>query len=132
LNKLVLILLFILIQDLRGIPSINSVFYNVDCNATEGMIIENGIITIYGKNLLCQDDTTLSVNSVSSNEIKLYPNPTNDVFYICSNQNYDVEIYDVSGRFVSNSQNLLNYTNGIYFVKVKTENSSKTFKVIKK
>jgi len=130
LNKLVLILLFILIQDLRGIPSINSVFYNLDCNYIDELIINNGIITIYGKNLICEEQT-LSLNNYKNN-IRIYPNPTNDVFYICSDKGYDIKIYDLQGRYLTNKANLFNYQNGIYLVKVKIENNTKILRIIKK
>ncbi|MDB4378303.1 T9SS type A sorting domain-containing protein [bacterium] len=131
-NRLILIILFILLQDSKGLPSINSVFYSVDCISTEGMVIEDSIITIYGKNLICEEDTTLSTEVVNKNEIKIYPNPTTDAFFICTNQEYEILIYDATGRFISTTQNLLNYENGIYLVVVKTNNNIQTFKLIKK
>ena len=79
-NRLILIIIFILFQDSKGLPSINSVFYSVDCISAEGMLIEDSIITVYGKNLICEEGTTLSTEVVNKNEIKIYPNPTTDAF----------------------------------------------------
>lgn len=80
-----------------------------------------------------------SVRQLDSS-ISLYPNPTNGVVNISSKFNIkSVELYDVQGRILETSieQNsnikfdISEKQNGVYFLKINSENGSKVEKIIK-
>lgn len=72
--------------------------------------------------------------------VSVYPNPTNSILTInASNTISSVELFDIQGRILETSLgnenqikiDLSSKQNGIYFVKVNTENGSKVEKVVK-
>ncbi len=90
----------------------------------------------------------VSVESIEALEnVELYPNPTNGIFSLAynaaNNQQIVIEIYDMLGRNILvenrtitkglNKVNLdiTNQTNGVYFVKVTSNNLSSTIRIIK-
>ena len=74
--------------------------------------------------------------SNSENEFKLYPNPTSNRFFFKSNISIDnLEIYGriiLKTKYNENGIDIESLSNGMYFVKYYINNSSKTFKLIKK
>jgi len=83
----------------------------------------------------------LSTNafSISENDIKVYPNPNTGSFFIESDVNTEIrriEIYNALGQFVQGKQSpdaitkVYNLKNGLYLVKVKTENGEVVKKII--
>jgi Secretion system C-terminal sorting domain len=89
-------------------------------------------------------NTTFQILSNSDFEIdksiSVYPNPTNSIVTInCSNSIQSVQLYDVQGRLLQtqiiNNQtttvDLSQQSNGIYFVKVISENGIKVEKILK-
>ena len=83
--------------------------------------------------------TTLSVNNVINEAFKIYPNPTNSILNIQSQDNLlVVRIIDLTGR-TTNISNLnskaidvSNLSNGMYFIEIKTKNGLFKEKFIKK
>ena len=84
--------------------------------------------------------TTLAVNDFDFASFKMYPNPVSaTTLFFTIDKEATVKIYNVLGELVksktiSNSNNKINIANlvkGIYLVKVKTENSFITKKIIK-
>ena len=82
---------------------------------------------------------TLS-NSIflKDDSISVFPNPTNSVVNINSKTEIlTIELYDVQGRIletlVGNNKkiDISDKTNGIYFLKITTENGSKVERIIK-
>lgn len=77
---------------------------------------------------------------IINDEITIYPNPTNGILNINSNINSitKVIIYDILGKVVlerSNNfeqLNISNLTNGLYLVKISTENKTVVKKIMKK
>lgn len=72
------------------------------------------------------------------NKITLFPNPTSNYLYINNAENIEsVTLFDVNGRAIkainieSNKIDVSNLQIGIYFMKVKTNNSYETMKFIK-
>ena len=74
------------------------------------------------------------------NSIKVYPNPTNAVINInCNSIIESVELYDIQGRILEtrleNSNNVIfdisSKQNGIYFMKITSDNGSKIEKIVK-
>jgi len=80
--------------------------------------------------------TNLAENSLE-NEVKLFPNPTNDMLNIISGELIlEVVILDQSGRIVDKfdarnnnlSRNVSNLNNGVYYIEIKTESNNKKMK----
>ena len=91
------------------------------------------------------DFGTVGVSNISQGEgIKLYPNPANDVITVNLGSNFPSDktllVYDMYGKLVieqdiSNQSNLVNidlsnYNKGLYFIKVVSELSQFTEKII--
>jgi len=84
--------------------------------------------------------SVLSVETLSQNEFKIYPNPSNgniNIIFNDSNENYSVEIYSVLGQKVfekSDTQNtsisIPNIQKGEYFVKIIKDSKSIVKKII--
>jgi hypothetical protein len=86
----------------------------------------------------------LSSGSFEANQIAVYPNPSKGIFHFSfGNLNpTKIEVYDVSGKLIQQKNNLevqnnqtnidvSNASNGIYFVKITTENNTITKRIIK-
>ncbi len=92
-------------------------------------------------------NTTSGIKSVSDkNELFIYPNPTNNIFYLVSNnpnlieKEATVKITDVFGKTLlewngkllgKNEFDLSNRSDGIYFIKVSIKSIDATEKVVK-
>lgn len=107
----------------------------------------------YGNNLYIDDVEVLSTTSVSDKDIfnfvNIFPNPVEDIlnveFFLNKESNVSVKVYDITGKLIANKDlNLLgqgqhkmnfdssNWTSGMYFTVVSTDNGVITNKVIKK
>ncbi len=84
--------------------------------------------------------TDNSENNVAELDILLYPNPLSGLLTINSKSEImQIELYNIEGKLFhkKNINNLetnidfSNYTNGNYFIKIKTEKTEKNFKIIK-
>lgn len=80
-----------------------------------------------------------SIHQLDSS-ISIYPNPTNSFVTINCNSNIkSIELYDVQGRILESSiensttskLDISEKQNGIYFLKINTENGSKVEKIVK-
>ncbi|NPA69022.1 MAG: T9SS type A sorting domain-containing protein [Chlorobi bacterium] len=88
--------------------------------------------------------SVLETSSVSeiNNDFGIYPNPTNGILFIKSKENivFDYTVTDLTGKImihkkaVSNTEqvNLSEFSNGIYFVNIISDNNVLTFKVIRR
>ena len=89
-------------------------------------------------------DGTLSNQDFELKNIAIYPNPSTGLFTVSTgNKAIDkVDVYDVTGKVVlsknnfsnANSQTVLdmkNVSNGIYFVKISSENQNIVKRIIK-
>ena len=78
----------------------------------------------------------VSVNSINKTKLSIYPNPTKGIFTVEGQDITKVEILDITGKKIkslSNTKNtfdLSNEKNGVYFIKVYTENSLVVEKII--
>ena len=69
-------------------------------------------------------------------EAKIYPNPANDVLHVEGSQVILVEVYNIMGQSVLSvnenfkSINISSLQNGIYFVRLKTNDGEKTLKLV--
>ena len=83
----------------------------------------------------------LKTNSAGIANLQVYPNPNSGVFTIDLNNGLtkNIEVLDVTGRIIlantsENDQitvNINNLSNGIYYVKVKSDNAVEVLKVVK-
>lgn len=100
-----------------------------DCNSRQFMAVK-----ISTTALSTEENTSLDSN------LELYPNPTNSILNFKAKEKIkSVIIYDVSGRSVLelNSENITNtdissLSNGIYIVKLSSDNSSTSINIVKK
>ena len=84
--------------------------------------------------------STTGVNQfINTKSIKVYPNPTNDILNIVLNnstEHFTISVYSSLGqelyKTTSNSSiDISNFTNGIYFLKVKQNDRTWTTKIVK-
>jgi uncharacterized repeat protein (TIGR01451 family) len=77
---------------------------------------------------------------IKDNSVSIYPNPTNSIINIkCDNTIKSLELFDVQGRILitkmvndySDILDISNKANGIYFLKITSENGIKVEKLIK-
>ncbi len=107
-------------------------------------IYDNKFTDVDQVNLLVNDsfgtEATFSTNNfVMLDNLSLYPNPTKDMLFVKGNisQLKAIEIYSITGKRVVTlnhdfeSINISPLQAGMYFVKLRSENASKTVKIIK-
>lgn len=94
--------------------------------------LRSGRVKVY------QNSTILSINDLEKSLFSLYPNPVNDSFKIQTDEIINsVSIYSINGNKVKEFKNSLehyslkNLSNGMYFVKIKSDKGTITKKVIK-
>ena len=85
-------------------------------------------------------DETLGASDFSETVFTVYPNPVSNLLNIqTTSSNYSVEIYTIQGQLISEINNISEaqsidysgYTTGIYFMKIVSGNTSRTFKIVK-
>lgn len=85
-------------------------------------------------------DNSLSLDENLLNSVKVYPNPvSNDLFIKTEIQDFGIEIYNIQGQLMHESKNnsinstidYSGFSSGLYFLNIITENSARSFKVIK-
>lgn len=77
----------------------------------------------------------MSVNDLSSNQSLLYPNPTSGKLNLKLSRNEtvkSVQVYDQSGKLISNQLDLSQKPKGIYTVKIETSKGKYSEKIIRK
>jgi hypothetical protein len=83
------------------------------------------------------NSTGLSVEDNVADIINIYPNPVKNILYIGHNgESYDVEIYSLLGQPIStafdvNQVDVSSFNQGIYLVKIKTENKVVVKRIMK-
>lgn len=133
----------------------NIVWYS---DLTGGTVIPSSTALVLGttyyatqSNGTCESSSRLAVTILSGgclgneefaiNAVKLFPNPVTDFVTISSNELLTrVEILNFLGQLVYSNNNkelvttidMSRYASGAYFVRVSVDNSTKTFKVIRK
>lgn len=97
--------------------------------------LRSGQVEDYGINII---EGNLSLVEVKErNDIKVYPNPVNDILYIQADAAVkSYQIYNADGRFMRSGKrqqvNVESLPKGVYFIKVVlADNSTKQFKFIK-
>ena len=82
-------------------------------------------------------DNYLSLESNNNNLIKLFPNPTDGLVSLSSEDNYKIDVFDNIGKLVfttiGNSFNIQSLEKGSYFIKLASDNSTiSTYKILRK
>ena len=81
---------------------------------------------------------TLTIEDLTpaGSSILVYPNPTADRIYIQADTNSKAELFDLMGRRVRSTNqdqmDMSNLSRGNYILQVKTQNTTQSFKIIKK
>jgi hypothetical protein len=145
----------------------NEWFYNtvgVNVNVTTKSMIENKLLIPSGTNFMIQVENNESINQDTEVKIKmliyeyslssgsslsfnnnvesqdrvvLYPNPTSSLLALNSDNEYDIEVYDMAGNKVmsltGNNINMEHLSTATYIVKAtdKSNNEELTYKVVK-
>lgn len=79
----------------------------------------------------------INIDNVENNTVNIYPTPTNNTLNIEGNGIRNIQMFDAFGRMVLESAtggryDISNFTNGVYIVRVTTDNGISTKKVVKK
>ena len=82
-------------------------------------------------------DNYLSLESNNNNLIKLFPNPTDGLVSLSSEDNYKIDVFDNIGKLVfttiGNSFNIQSLEKGSYFIKLASDNNTiSTYKILRK
>jgi len=80
-----------------------------------------------------------SIKNNLSNSISIFPNPATDIVTVINILNANIQVYDISGKFIfsktncnkTENFNLDNLNSGIYFIKIQSEDEIITKKFIK-
>lgn len=84
--------------------------------------------------------TLSSSDFENDNVITIYPNPSNGIFNLESQENMSIEVYDIIGKLIlsqklsvgTNSFDISNFNSGVYLLKVTNDNGNiQTHKLIK-
>ena len=90
------------------------------------------------KQVKLSDLQAVSVSDITSNVIKIYPNPANDILNIYNAEGANVEIIDIVGKVIifknnitaQQAINVLDLNNGTYFIKISKNNTIETQKIV--
>lgn len=125
-----------------GILNSGNNAYGGACGAYEALCFERegDLIYQHPEYNTCYYDFSVNTAEFADERISIYPNPAQDYVYLdyTEDGNREIELYDIAGKvffkkFVSGNKVLLNLQeleSGIYFIKVVSDNSHPTFKVI--
>jgi len=100
--------------------------------------------TIYLDNIYFYKKGTNSITPVSFNTLKVYPNPTNGILHLdidaasttissyslLNVQGQTILSTDVNSTTINTTVDVSNFSTGVYFLKINTENGSYTHRVI--
>jgi hypothetical protein len=83
-------------------------------------------------------NSVLGINELADNMFAVFPNPTNDEITVSSNQVIDsYQIFSIDGKLIEDKKytnNIIsfkNLTNGAYILTLKSNDFTKTFKILK-
>lgn len=125
---------FFINNSLVYITTIDSYIEKID---EVNYLLDNNNSNFYIDNVVIKNLENLSTDDLNKKEIKIYPNPVQDVLSIQTNDKINsVEIFDLTGKSILKSSdkniNTQSLSKGIYIVKIKTDNQEISQKIIKK
>jgi hypothetical protein len=112
-----------------GVPSWDNGEWTGDPNREVTLVDADVVVNdIFGRGV--------GVNDIT-NQIKIYPNPSNGLFTINANQSVQVEVIDITGKvigkLIANGLTPMKIqTPGVYFLRFSNENGSGVQKVVVK
>jgi hypothetical protein len=124
---------------LEELPQVQQEYFDNDVDFDETH--EYIVIAIFDDGCEAESDplsVTVIWDAIHENgkEAKIYPNPANDVLHVEGNEVILVEVYNIMGQSVLSvnenfkSINISSLQNGIYFVRLKTNDGEKTVKLV--
>ena len=113
----------------RGFTNSSASYCSIELNSDGEIFVAFRDGAVDNKASVMRYGSTLSLNENYLNEYSLYPNPTNNLLNVKSQELLDIKIYDGLGHLVlkndsSNSIDVSKLSSGLYFVNIK--NGSKT------
>ncbi len=112
------------------------VFHSDDATNAKGVVIDDFVV---------EGTSVLENEKFELNKVAIYPNPSSDIFKVSLGNTIpkSIEIYDVSGKIIYSQKdfqnignaiplNLTDASNGVYFVKIATDEQTVTKRIIKK
>ena len=103
-------------------------------------LLTSNLGVVYVDNIYLHKNTVLSNSNFDLASFNVYPNPTNNVWNLSNAQNINsIKLYDISGKQILSLNpnatsaviNASEYSSGIYFANVETENGTKVIKLVK-
>lgn len=91
--------------------------------------------------MLYLDDLILGTENVVKNEVSVYPNPVENILHINGSDKVDsIKVYNVLGQYLddvkigenNNQIDVSSLASGVYMVKVISNSTQETFKIVKK
>src|SRR5690554_241619 len=143
-----------LVATVSPTDAIQTVIWSVESGANVVWVDEDGLITalengevwiratsteddtVFGE-LLVIVDTTASVDNLVMDSVKIYPNPTNGIVFILTNQDISsLEVYNLIGQRVIAANNtdqidLSQLNTGTYIIKINTEKGTVSHRIVK-
>ncbi len=125
-----------------GILNSGNNAYGGVCGSYEALCFESEGDLIYQNPdfSTCYYDVSVNTEDLAAEKIRIYPNPVKDYVSLDFSEegNREIELFDLTGKifikkFASGNKVLLNLQElemGIYFIKVVSDNSIPTFKII--
>ena len=84
------------------------------------------------------NEATMNVEDLSAENLKIYPNPADNFFYINTNEKVQIEIFNTAGQVVLQTQsqnndkiNVSGLSKGIYFIKINDKGKTTLHRLIK-
>lgn len=114
----------------------NGSYYSQD-GTSWALVSETGYEGTWMIKATTADQGNAGINTLSNVEVALYPNPTTDVLNVVAEGVQEISVVDVNGRVVMNEKNsnvinMAELANGVYFVRVITNNGVASQKIVKK
>lgn len=110
-------------------------------NNNKSQIFRWGCYKAHGAPLRCVQDSSSGIEETSIEKILIYPNPTKEIVYIRTKNinNSIIQITNINGQVISSKElntkstpiDLSNILNGVYFIKIISNEFIKTVKLIK-
>jgi len=104
--------------------------------STDGAQLNNFTVGVVPNSFYKAELQPLGVGENSIAKLSIYPNPASDVFFINTEKNAKVTIYDISGRMIKTQEytvsgiNVSDLNPGIYMAEIVIENARQVQKII--